>query len=118
PPATPRLEPVTGVLQAVADSALQVVLGDPPFAIVTSCAGGVGLCVPSDSGAVQVLDPDGRDAFAWGPDSVGYFVGSNIEVRPLGGGATRTLNWAKVPDRPRTATQFPGVPGSTEPPGL
>jgi len=118
PPASPSVEPVTGSLQGAADSALQVVLGDPPFAVVTSCAGGVGLCVPSDSGAVQVLDPEGRDAFAWGPDSVGYFVGSDIEVRPLGGGATRRLNWTRAPDRPKTATQFPGVPGSTEPPGL
>jgi hypothetical protein len=118
PPASPSQEAVTGALQAVADSALEVVLGDPPFAIVTSCAGAAGLCVPSDSGAPQVLDAGGRDPFVWGPDSVGYFVGNDIEIRPLGGGATRRLNWARSPDRPKTATQFPGVPGSTEPPGL
>jgi len=118
PPASPGLQPATGALQPAADSAFQVVLGDPPFAIVTRCADGAGLCVSPDSGDAQVLASGGRDPFMWGTDSVGYFVGNDIEIRPLGGGLTRRMSWANSPDRPKTATQFPGVPGSGEPPGL
>lgn len=118
PPASPSLEPAIGAMLAAADSALQVVLGDPPFAIVTRCTDGAGLCVPSDSGVAQVLAPGGRDPFAWGTDSVGYFVGNEIEIRPLGGGATRRLNWARSPDRPKTATHFSGVQRELGPPGL
>ncbi|MEP7327234.1 MAG: hypothetical protein ABI836_14885 [Gemmatimonadota bacterium] len=118
PPASTSLQPASGALQLTADSAFRVLLGDPPFAIVTRCRNDAGLCVPAHSGSEQVLAPGGRDPFQWGGDSVGYFVGDDIEIRPLAGGATRRLNWASAPDRPKRATQFPGVPRSTEPPGL
>ena len=118
PPASPDLQPAIGALQAAADSTFQVVLGDPPFAIVTRCTDGVGLCVSPDSGDAQVLAPGGRDPFLWGTDSVGYFVGNEIEIRPLGGGTTRRVIWANVPVAPRTATYFPGVKRDVRPPGM
>ena len=118
PPASSSLEPATGALQAVADSAFHVILGDPPFATVGACPQGPGLCVPSDSGSVQLLSSTGRDPFTWSSDSVGYFVGNEIEIRPLAGGTTRRLRWAKSPDHPKTATQFPGMMRDTGPPGM
>lgn len=118
PPASPALERADAAFQAQADSSFQVVLGDPPFATVAGCSDGPGLCVPADSGKVQVLTSEGRNPFAWGADSVGYFVGRDIEVRPLGGGITRRLSWTKPPVAPKTATQFPGMKRDTGPPGL
>jgi hypothetical protein len=118
PPASPELQPATGAQEAAADSAFQVILGDPPFAVVTYCADGGGLCVSPDSGDAQVLASGGRDPFRWGTDSLGYFVGNELEIRPLAGGTTRRMTWASSPDRPRTATQFPGLKREDGPPGM
>ncbi len=109
PPAKPDLKPATAGQGSGADTALSVMLGEPPQATVIRCPDGPGLCVPADSGAVQLLTSEGRDAFRWGADSVAYWLGDGIEVRPLGGGTTRLLRWTDVPTHPRGATQFPGV---------
>ena len=116
PPAS--LDPVPpGQRGAEADSAFQVVLGDPAFAVLTECPTG-GLCVPGDAGNVQVLTATGRNGFRWGADSVAYFLGDEIEVRPLGGGVTRRLAWSSPPASPRTATCFLGARPESTPPGL
>ena len=108
PPADPRLVAVDRASQAAADTALRVPLGLPVIAIAEPCDSGGGICARTPSGA-QRLSPVGRDAFRWGADSVGYFIGNGIEVRPLGGGSTRQLRWTGIPSPPRTATQFPGL---------
>lgn len=102
---------------AVADSAFQVVLGDPAFAVLTPCDSG-GFCVTGDSGLTRVLGAEARNPFQWGPDSLGYFESDAIEVRPLGGGTTRRVPWSKAPAHPRTATYFRGVTEDRGPPGL
>jgi dipeptidyl aminopeptidase/acylaminoacyl peptidase len=108
PPAPSDLKPV-GSQAAQADSALSVLLGEPAMAMVTQCPGGQGLCVPADSGGPQVLSTEGRDAFRWGSDSVGFWVADVIEVRPLGGGTTRQLRWTGMPAHPGGATHFSGL---------
>lgn len=113
PPSDPRPAAVDQASQAVADTSLQVPLGNPVIAIAEPCDSGGGICARTPSGA-QRLSPAGRDAFRWGADSVGYFIGDGVEVRPLGGGTTRQLRWTGISSPPRTATQFPGLVPSAQ----
>jgi WD40-like Beta Propeller Repeat len=106
PPYTARFAPAG----AAADTAFSAPLGTPVVALAGMCEGAAGVCARLDSGPAQVLSPVGRNPFRWGSDSVGYFVRDLIEVRPLGGGSTRTLRWSGMPESPGTASQFPGGP--------
>lgn len=108
PPLPPDMRLVGSAGQPTADTILAVPLGDPVLGIAQPCDSGGGICAFTPSGT-QVINALGRDAFRWGADSVGYFFGDGIEVRPLGGGTTREVRWTGVPANPRTATQFPGV---------
>jgi len=107
PPASPLLHVVPASDAAIADSALAVLLGDPPFAVAGNCADGQGLCVLERSGETP-LDPDGRDPLRWGGDSVAFFVDDALVVRPLGAGRVRRVAWSHVPGRPREASYTPG----------
>ena len=107
PPAIPALHPVPASDAPFADSALAVLLGDPPFATAAPCAAGHGLCAHADSGET-LLDADGRDPFRWGGDSVAFFVGNGLVVRPLGAGRVRRVAWSRELGRPREATYAPG----------
>jgi hypothetical protein len=106
PPADPEFHAVSPTEKATADTLLAVPLGFPVVGVAADCDSGICAFTPSGS---QVLTGTGRAAFRWGADSVAYFAGDEIEVRPLGGGTTRQLRWSGVPGRLRTATQFPGV---------
>ena len=104
-PLQPRaVDPSSG---SIADTALSVPLGNPVIAVAEPCGGGI--CARTRVGS-QMLSPSGRAPFRWGADSVAYFNGDAIEVRPLGGGTTRQVRWSGSPANPRTATQFPGSP--------
>ncbi|MFI5211024.1 MAG: TolB family protein [Gemmatimonadales bacterium] len=107
PPASPLLHAVPASEAAIADSALAVLLGDPPFAAAGPCAAGQGLCALGGS-SETVLAPAGRDPLRWGGDSVAFFVDNSLVVRPLGGGRERRLAWSRVPGRPREASYTPG----------
>ena len=107
PPADPETHPVEPAAKATADTMLAVPLGSPVVAVAADCDSGICVFTPAGS---QLLTGEGRDPFRWGSDSVGYFNGNGIEVRPLGGGTTRELRWSQVPADLRTATQFPGAP--------
>ncbi len=109
PPAPPDPRPVTAGGRAAAESSLAVLIGDPPFARVVACAEPGSLCLASDTIA-HVLASGARDPFPWGPDSVAYFVGDEVEIRPLGPGRTRRLGWSQAPSRPRQMTAFMGLP--------
>ena len=107
PPATPNPRRASASDVARTDSAFAVLAGDPPFARITTCAGGTGLCVTGDSGE-SALAPDGHDPISWGADSVGYLEGTELVVRPVGPGHARR---AKLPARlehPREFTAFLG----------
>jgi hypothetical protein len=96
--------------RAVAESALAVLLGDPPFARVVPCATRTSLCVQADTGAPELLAEDAHDPFRWGADSVAFFRGDRVEIRPVGPGRARELRWTNVPPSPREMTVFLGNP--------
>lgn len=105
PPASsdPRMVRVTEL--PAADSSFLVGLGEPAFATVVDCA--PALCL-TDGEHVSPLASGARGAVRWGPDSVGYFRGNQFEVRPLGPGRERSLNFKPEPVNPRELTYFPG----------
>jgi hypothetical protein len=92
-----------------AESSLAVLLGDPVFARIVPCAEQGALCIQPDTGAPALLAHDARDALAWGSDSVAYFVGDEVVIRPLGAGRNRRLEM-DAPPRPRQMTAFTGSP--------
>jgi len=96
----------TDSVRAVA--ALQIWLGHPPFARVIPCTSG-GLCVLTVHGDTGALAPTGHDPVRWGDDSVGWFDGSDLYVRPLGPGVRRRIGWTNAPSNPHDATYAPGA---------
>jgi hypothetical protein len=108
PPAGGKATLVPREQRSEAESALAVLLGAPAFARVVPCAEPEALCVAGDTGAPGPLAEDAHDAARWGDDSVGYFVGSTVLIRPLGPGRARRLDWDNPPARPRQMTVFPG----------
>ncbi len=109
PPAPSDARPVPAAERAAAESALAVLLGSPAFARVVPCAEPGALCVAGDTGAPGPLARDARDAARWGDDSVMFFRGDVVEIRPLGPGRARRLDWEAVPRRPRQMTVFLGT---------
>jgi hypothetical protein len=109
PPARPDATPVPVAERAAAESVLAVLLGRPAFGRVVPCAEPGALCVAGDSGAPGLLARGARDPARWGDDSVLFFVGDAVEVRPLGPGRARRLDWEGAPGRPRQMTVFVGA---------
>jgi hypothetical protein len=109
PPRPTIARPVTGADRTKAESTLAVLLGRPAFARVVPCAEPEALCVAADTGRPGLLARGARDAARWGDDSVMFFLGDAVEIRPLGPGRARRLDWEGVPPRPRQMTVFPGV---------
>jgi hypothetical protein len=92
--------------QAAAESSLAVLVGDPVFARVVPCKRPEDLCVIPRSGKEAILAQAARDPVRWGPDSVAFFVGDILQIRPLSRGRPRLLNWSEVPPMPRQMTFF------------
>ena len=109
PPASGELRAVPAAERAGAESTLAVLLGRPVFARVVACATPGALCIVGDSGAPGPLATEARDPARWGDDSVAYFTGASVEIRPLGRGRGRRLNWDNPPARPRQLTVFLGA---------
>jgi hypothetical protein len=108
PPAEAVLHEVSQAERAAAESSLAVIIGSPAFATVVPCAERTDLCVRTGAGAPEVLARGARDPLAWGSDSVAYFVGNEVEIRPLGAGLSRRLELDAA--RPRQMTVFTGRP--------
>lgn len=109
PPASSDARPVGAAERPAAESSLAVLLGDPVFARIVPCTEPGALCIQPDTGAPALLAHGARDALAWGPDSVAYFVGDEVVIRPLGAGRNRRLEM-DAPPRPRQMTAFTGSP--------
>jgi hypothetical protein len=109
PPASSRFTRLTGADSAGADSALSVLLGDPPRATVVECDGGSGVCVRAESGETSNLDSTATAPLRWGADSIAYFRGGSLTVRPLAGGRPRLPAWQNVPKRFREMNHHPGT---------
>lgn len=96
-----------------ADSAFTTWLGTPRFARAIAC--GPGVCaVTARSDTVQ-LTPTGRDPFRWGTDSVAWFEGDELMIRPLGAGLSRRMNWTRPPVNPRDGSYARGTVRSGAP---
>jgi hypothetical protein len=95
--------------RTAAESSLAVLLGSPAFTRVIPCERTADLCVVGDTPAPSRLAADAHDAVRWGGDSVGYFAGDQLRVRPLGPGRERTVEFRNPPASPREATMFPGA---------
>jgi hypothetical protein len=109
PPADPMPRRVLDRERARAESSLAVLLGDPVFARALPCASPGDLCVMGDSGGPTLFAPEARDPVRWGGDSVAFFVGDAVEIRPLGPGRPRRLVWSNAPKQPRGMTFFEGT---------
>jgi hypothetical protein len=106
PPAAQDAVEVPPADRAEAESSLAVLVGDPVFAQVVPCQRPEDLCVISRTGRPGILAQAARDPVRWGPDSVAFFVGELLQIRPLARGRPRLLNWSEVPARPRQMTFY------------
>ncbi|HYF40358.1 MAG TPA: hypothetical protein VD930_11760 [Gemmatimonadales bacterium] len=102
--ADPRLVPATE--RVAAESTLSVLLGDPVFARVVPCKRPGDLCVIPRSGRSGILAQAASDPVRWGTDSVAFFAGDLLQIRPLARGRPRLLHWSQAPARPRQVTYF------------
>jgi hypothetical protein len=110
PPGQAEAEVVSPEDRAAAESTLAVLLGDPVFARVVTCPRKPrDLCVVTRKGRSALLAQAVRAPLRWGPDSVAFFVGDRVQIRPLGRGRGRMLLWSNWPKRPREMTFFPGA---------
>jgi hypothetical protein len=107
PPLAPAPRAVPAPERTRAESTLAVLLGNPVFATVIPCQTRDDLCV-SAAGAPGLLAREARDPARWGDDSVAFFVGDELEIRPLAKGRPRRLSWTRIPASPRQLTFFPG----------
>ncbi len=109
PPADPDPRPVPGAERVRAESSLAVLLGDPVFTRVIPCKVRSDLCVVGATGKPRLLAQAVRDPARWGGDSVAFFVGDWLQIRPLNRGRPRILMMTKTPERPRGVTFFEGT---------
>jgi hypothetical protein len=109
-PRTPRheAEPIPPAERAAAESSLAVLLGDPVFTRVVPCEKPRDLCVVGRRGKPKILAQAARDPVRWGPDSVAFYAGGRVQIRPLARGRPRLLLWVNPPERPRGLTFFEG----------
>lgn len=108
PPAKPNAKSVPPGERAAAESSLAVLLGDPVFARVVPCPQAEDLCVIPRRGRPGILAQAATDPVRWGNDSVAFFTGELLQIRPLAKGRPRLLHWSEVPARPRQVTYFQG----------
>ena len=111
PPAEPEPRVVQAVERARAESTLAIMLGDPVFTRVVPCKrprDPRDLCLMGATGKQALLAQGVRDPVRWGSDSVGFFVGDRLQIRPLKKGRPRLLLMSDAPERPREMTFFQG----------
>lgn len=116
PPARGELTPVSPGNAPAADSAFRVLLGDPPIGEAVPCEDAPGICAVLATGEVTPLSPIAADPIRWPGDSVAYREGEEWVIRPLGGGATRTIRWASPVAHVRSLSAV-GAPPRAGPPG-
>ena len=103
PPAPVAVMRVAATSNAIADSALDLWLGQPRFSRVVGCAGH-GVCVVGPKGDTATLAAGGVGAMRWGNDSVAWFQTAGITVRSLGPSHERLVSWRDGPAHPREGT--------------
>lgn len=108
PPYPPEPVEVAPAELAAADRALSVTVGTPAFARVAACEGSSALCVYPDSGSPSTLAAGASNPVRWGDDSLGYELGGELVVRPVGPGRERVVRWRQSLVNPRDLTVFTG----------
>jgi hypothetical protein len=106
PPAKANARILPPEERAAAESSLAVLLGNPVFTQVIPCKRTEDLCVVSRAGRQDILAQAASDPVRWGTDSVAFFTGELLQIRPLAKGRPRLLNWSEVPAHPRQLTYF------------
>ncbi|MEO8140665.1 MAG: hypothetical protein ABI742_13510, partial [Gemmatimonadota bacterium] len=109
PPAAGNFTPVGAADTAAADSALAVLLGEPPLAVAVPCASGAGVCARLANDSLATVAAEGAAPTRWPGDSIAYLEHGGWTVRPLAGGKTRLLHWIRGPNRIRELTTFRGA---------
>ena len=112
-PAPPRslwLRPVQRDSVEWADSVVTVLLGERPSARLATCPGDT-VCVVAERDTTRL--PGATRPLRWGPDSIGYLIEGEWEIRPLRGGRARRPNWNAAPGNLRDLTYG----GGERPPG-
>jgi hypothetical protein len=99
PPAGVAATTVPDVGTQTAHQATGAWLGQPPFAEAIPCSPGICLIGPRHDTAV--LSATGRNPMRWGKDSVAWFEGNEIVVRPLGTGRARRITLQGAPANAR-----------------
>jgi hypothetical protein len=107
PPARLEIVPVLARERATADSALAVLLGEPPLAEAVPCDGG-GICALFSDGTRQTIAPGGAEAARWIGDSILYREAGEWVIRPLAGGRPRLLRVSTGLGHMRSVTVFRG----------
>jgi hypothetical protein len=115
PPGSGGSHRLTSAERSAAVSALGTFVGRPAFARIVSCDSTAGLCVRVPDGSEQPLAAGAHDPAAWGADSVAYFLGDEVEIRPLGPGHPRVLRWSRPPRDPHWLNYFAGTGSSDTP---
>ena len=94
---------------AAADSALRVLVGEPAFAAIERCDSMPQHLCARSNGEESVVANDAEFSARWGSDSVAYARGGVIEVRPVGPGRARRVEFTPARDVTGGFTYFPGT---------
>lgn len=108
PPHPPAPAEMARAEAGAAEQALSVRVGSPAFARVAPCEGTGSLCAYPDSGPPDTIAAGATNPVRWGDDSLGYELGGELVVRPVGPGRERTVRWRQSLVNPRDLTVFPG----------
>jgi hypothetical protein len=99
PPSGAMAAAVAGADVRAATQATAAWLGQPPFAEAIPCA--TGICLIGPQHDTTVLNSTGSDPMRWGRDSVAWFEGHDVVIRPLGSGRARRIMLQNGPANPR-----------------
>lgn len=94
---------------AAADSALRVLVGEPAFAAIERCDSVPQHLCARSNGKESVVATDASSGARWGSDSLAFVRGSVIEVRPVGPGRARRIEFTPARDVTGGLTYFPGA---------
>ena len=95
PPSRGDAAMVTGDSAGLA-AMFRVDLGRSNFAEAVECENGAGICVRGADGLPTRLSAQGHDPFRWGNDSLAWFEGDQMLIRPLGPGPARQVTVSGV----------------------
>ena len=94
---------------AAADSALRVLVGEPAFAAIERCDSMPQHLCARSNGEESVVANDAEFSARWGSDSVAFVRAGVIEVRPVGPGRARRVEFSPARDVTGGFTYFPGT---------